>query len=123
VNPRQHFIHRHFLTAMKRVSRIAPMASQVAASQADKNARQSREVRLSLNRLEDFRYDHSIVAPCRRPKTPPAFYPIFFLAYRQPTARNPVAKWQFVSRIGSNHVQKVLVARLDFDVYQFYIPF
>jgi hypothetical protein len=48
---------------MKRVSRIAPMAPQVAAGQADENAGQSRKRGLSLNRLEDFRDNHKAADP------------------------------------------------------------
>jgi len=60
---------------MERVSRVAPMASQIASGKAHKHARQSCKGGLALNRLKDFGNDHSIRgAPLRNALKP--FYPI-----------------------------------------------
>ena len=96
---------------MKRVSRVTPMAPQVAAGQADENAGQSRERGLALNRLEDFRYDHSIEGSVDAPTIPLNILPHFLGTCGQRVVRNCVAKGEFVFRNGLIHVQKVTAAR------------
>ena len=96
---------------MERVSRVAPMATQITAGQADENARQSRESGLALNRLEDLRYNHVVVEPAKTALSTCAFYPIFLVSWGGRVVRSRVAKRESASRIGLIHVQKVIFMR------------
>src|SRR5439155_1512563 len=51
-------VRRKLLAPVKCIRRVTPVAAQVAACQADKNARQACEGGLTLNGLEYFRHDH-----------------------------------------------------------------
>src|SRR5262249_51429601 len=51
--------HRHAMSAGERVLAVAPRATEVAASQADEDARQSRVRRLALDRLVNLCNLHS----------------------------------------------------------------
>src|SRR6266436_241868 len=56
----QYFFHAHLRPAVECVRRVAPCASQIAARQPHKNARQARAGTLTLNRFEDFRDEHNL---------------------------------------------------------------
>src|SRR6266566_6584279 len=60
VHARQYLFHAHLRPAVECVRRVAPCASQIAARQPHKNARQARAGALTLNRFEDFRDEHNL---------------------------------------------------------------
>jgi hypothetical protein len=59
----EHILHTHLRSAVKRVSRVAPRAAQIAPRQTHKNARQPRARAFSLNRFEYFYDEHDFLSP------------------------------------------------------------
>lgn len=59
-HPPEHILGGHFLPPVKGVSRVTPVASKVAPSQANKNTWKTGVGRLSLDRLKNLGYDHGL---------------------------------------------------------------
>src|SRR5437868_3429386 len=63
---RQNLLDAHLIAAMKSVRSVAPRTAQIAARQAHENAWQASACAFALNRLENFRDDHTFGVPQAR---------------------------------------------------------